>query len=111
MLTKQEESIFRSKLGLTIMKYFGISFVIALASGVATTLLLNCFIRENGISGETVELLSYMVTIAVLFVVFLKLFHKNLLNKPTVVEFMIIPTTVSLFQELAVIILLIRAFC
>ena len=45
MLTKQEESIFRSKLGLTIMKYFGISFVIALASGVATTLLLNCFIR------------------------------------------------------------------
>ena len=51
MLTKQEESIFRSKLGLTIMKYFGISFVIALASGVATTLLLNCFIRENGISG------------------------------------------------------------
>ena len=55
MLTKQEESIFRSKLGLTIMKYFGISFVIALASGVATTLLLNCFIRENGISGETVD--------------------------------------------------------
>lgn len=78
MLTKQEESIFRSKLGLTIMKYFGISFVIALASGVATTLLLNCFIRENGISGETVELLSYMVTIAVLFVVFLKLFHKKI---------------------------------
>lgn len=78
MLTKQEESIFRSKLGLTVMKYFGVSFVIALASGVVTTLLLTCFIRENGISEETVELLSYMVTIAVLFVVFLKLFHKKI---------------------------------
>lgn len=78
MLTKGEEGIFQSKLGLTVMRYFGIAFLIGFLSGTLTALVMSPFISDTGISQSTVRILSYMVTISVMSLVFLKLFHKKI---------------------------------
>lgn len=78
MWTKGEGSIFQSKLGLTVMRYFGMAFLTGFVSGGASSIVLSFFISDNGISQATVRIISYLVTISVMTLVFLKLFHKKI---------------------------------